>query len=341
MASIGHIAVGMAAARVCRDNAAPRWSSVAWWSALSMLPDADVIGFALGTEYGDPWGHRGATHSLTVAMAIATLLGLAAPRLPLARFQPTALKNARQGPRFHPRFRIWAIAAAVLVSHGLLDTLTDGGLGCALLWPFDLTRYFAPWRPIPVAPIGLDFLSPSGLLVALTELVLFAPLVVFALRPSHLNKYVLPVWCVSVWLIASGDPVREAAIGFVLREDTEYASGFSDRSFQTIRLGDSDTEVRRLMGAPLGEWWAYRPQRPDGCPVVYFESDTVTAERHVEACARRGVRPGMSPADVRGALGAPAEVCWPYSRSPGGGHYRVRVVCFSDGNVVEIFRQWH
>jgi hypothetical protein len=58
----------------------------------------------------------------------------------------------------------------------------DGGLGCALLWPFDLTRYFAPWRPIPVSPIGLSFLSPYGLMVALTELVFFAPLFVYALR---------------------------------------------------------------------------------------------------------------------------------------------------------------
>ena len=24
--------------------------------------------------------------------------------------------------------------------------------GCAFFWPFDLTRYFLPWRPIPVAP---------------------------------------------------------------------------------------------------------------------------------------------------------------------------------------------
>jgi inner membrane protein len=325
MASIGHIAVGMAAARVYRDDGAPQWPSMAWWSALSMLPDADVIGFALGIEYGDPWGHRGAMHSVTFAMAIATALGLAAP----------TLETAARGSRVS----IWVISGAVLMSHGLLDTLTDGGLGCALLWPFDLTRYFAPWRPIPVAPIGLDFLSPSGLLVALTELVLFAPLLVFALRLSRFNKYVLPVWCLSVWAIVSGDPVREAAIGFILREDTEYASGFSDRSFQTIRLGDSDIEVRRLMGAPLGEWWVYR-SGPDGCPVVYFKSDIVTPERHVEACSRRGIRPGMSRTDVRRALGAPAGVCWPYSRSPGRGHYRARVVCFSDGNVVEIFSQW-
>jgi inner membrane protein len=125
MASIGHVAVGMAAARVYRDDAAPQWSSMAWWSDLSMLPDADVIGFALGVEYADPWGHRGATHSLTLAMAIATALGLAAPRFRLRPFHATALETARHASRL----RIWAIAGAVLVSHGLLDTLTDGGLG--------------------------------------------------------------------------------------------------------------------------------------------------------------------------------------------------------------------
>ena len=176
---------------------------MAWWSALSLLPDIDVVGFALGVTYGDPWGHRGATHSLTFAMAIAAALGLAAPRFRLRRF------------------RTFAIAVVVLVSHGLLDTLTDGGLGCALLWPFDLTRYFAPWRPIPVAPIGLDFWSLSGLVVSLIELVLFLPLILFALRLDRLNTYVLPVWCVSAWLMTSADPVREAAVGFVLREDTE------------------------------------------------------------------------------------------------------------------------
>jgi len=75
------------------------------------------------------------------------------------------------------------MASLVLVSHPLLDTLTDGGLGCALFWPFDLTRYFAPWRPIPVAPIGLAFFSPFGLFVAAVELVIFAPLFWFALTP--------------------------------------------------------------------------------------------------------------------------------------------------------------
>ncbi len=295
---------------------------MAWWSALSLLPDADVIGFALGVEYGDPWGHRGATHSLTLALAVAAALGLAAPRFRL------------------PRVRTFVIAAVVLASHGVLDTLTDGGLGAALLWPFDLTRYFAPWRPIPVAPIGLDFLSRYGLAVSLAELVLFAPLIVFALGLTRITKYLLPAWIVSVWLLVSGDPVRESAIGFVLREDTEYASGFSERSFRTIKIGDSDADVRRLMGAPLGEWWVYRSSGADGCPVVYFDSGVATAERLVEACVRRGVRPGTPGPEVQRALGAPDDVCWAYTRSPGLKHYRVRVACVSDGRVVEIFREW-
>src|SRR5436189_586055 len=113
MASIGHIAVGMAAARVygpAVDDAPPRWSSMAWWSALSLLPDADVIGFALGVQYGDPWGHRGATHSLVLALAAGTAIGLAA-----------RWKN-------RPALRTGLMATAVLVSHSLLDTMTDGGL---------------------------------------------------------------------------------------------------------------------------------------------------------------------------------------------------------------------
>src|ERR1044071_302595 len=69
MASIGHVAVGRAVARLranaggARVGAGALAGSMLLWSGLSMLPDADVIGFAFGVRYGDPWGHRGATHS--------------------------------------------------------------------------------------------------------------------------------------------------------------------------------------------------------------------------------------------------------------------------------------
>jgi inner membrane protein len=168
MASVGHIAVGMAASRIVKTSATsepPSGKAMFFWSALSMLPDADVIGFPLGVRYADEWGHRGATHSFVFAIVVGCAIGLVAPQL-----RAPALRTA-------------FIASLVLLSHGLLDTLTDGGLGCALLWPFDRMRYFAPWRPIPVAPIGLGYLSPYGLSVAVTELVIFASLFIYALWP--------------------------------------------------------------------------------------------------------------------------------------------------------------
>ena len=168
MASLGHIAVGLATARVdTRSASRASLSAMAFWAALSFFPDADVIGFALGIRYPDEWGHRGATHSMVFALLLGAAIGLLAPT-------------------FHrPRLRTGITAILVLASHGLLDTLTDGGLGIALFWPFDLTRYFAPWTPIPVSPIGLGYLSPYGMYVAATELVLFAPLLWFALRGPH------------------------------------------------------------------------------------------------------------------------------------------------------------
>ena len=53
MASLGHIAVGMAAARIHRRTPDAALAGHGAWSALSMLPDADVIGFPLGVEYAD------------------------------------------------------------------------------------------------------------------------------------------------------------------------------------------------------------------------------------------------------------------------------------------------
>ena len=134
-----------------------------FWSALSFLPDADVIGFPFGIRYADEWGHRGASHSLMFAVVVGAAVGALAPR-----FKRPALRTA-------------ITSILVIASHPLLDTLTNGGLGIALFWPFDLTRYFAPWRPIPVSPIGLGFISPYGMFVALVEIVVFLPLFWFGL----------------------------------------------------------------------------------------------------------------------------------------------------------------
>src|SRR4029453_19333486 len=136
--------------------------------------------------------------------------------------------------------RTAVFATVVLASPALLDTMTDGGLGCALLWPFDLTRYFAPWRPIPVAPIGFGMLSVYGLIVVGAEWVLFAALVFVALRPVTLRLKpaaigaLVGLWLVAAWLFASTDSVRDRVVAFVLRDKTVFTDAFSEDAFRTI-----------------------------------------------------------------------------------------------------------
>ena len=54
----------------------------------------------------------------------------------------------------------------------MLDMFTDGGLGIALFSPFDTTRYFFPWRPLRVSPIGIGRLfSVSANAALISEII--------------------------------------------------------------------------------------------------------------------------------------------------------------------------
>ena len=329
MASLGHIAVGMAAARTLSPRQRPSWTSMAVWSGISMLPDADVIGLPLGIAYEAPWGHRGATHSLVFALAAAGVAALVAPRLGL-----------RRG-------RAFAVAAVVISSHPLLDTLTDGGLGCALLWPFDLTRYFAPWRPMPVAPIGLAFFSPYGAFVAATELILFSPLLRFALFtrvPGGGHAFRRAAfwagWIVLVWLVVSTDPVRQRVLGVMFRERTEYAAGYTEAAFDSIRAGTARADVERLLGTPLEQDWYYAAFNSDECRIVRFVDGAVIRWLNFDRCTPPRVRPGMSIHEVRAMIGLPIDECWAYSRSGSGSFFQARGLCLADSRVVDINRRW-
>lgn len=164
MPSVGHVAVGLAAARLTdTPRGLARWAWALLLVSLSLLPDLDVIAFRLGIPYGAPFGHRGAIHSV----AFALLVGASALILKLSPI------------------RVAVVSALVVASHGLLDTLTDGGKGIALLWPFSNQRYFAPWRPIPVAPIGSRLFSPAGLRLMAHEAILFFPLFLIAVWPRR------------------------------------------------------------------------------------------------------------------------------------------------------------
>lgn len=121
--------------------------------AVSMLPDLDVLAFRLGIAYADPFGHRGFSHSLLLALGLASIACLFAVRLKASRFAA------------------FAFVLVACASHGLLDMLTNGGLGIALLWPFSDRRYFFPEQLIQVSPLGLRrFFGPAGLAVLKSEL---------------------------------------------------------------------------------------------------------------------------------------------------------------------------
>ena len=123
----------------------------------SLVPDADVLGFWLGIPYAHPLGHRGFFHSPFFGVMVGLFVTL-------LFFKDT--------PAFsRPWWRYFIFFSLITASHGVLDALTDGGLGIALLAPFDNDRYFLPWRPILVSPIGPgDFFSARGLATLRSEM---------------------------------------------------------------------------------------------------------------------------------------------------------------------------
>lgn len=126
-------------------------------AACAVLPDADVVSFIFGVRYGDMLGHRGLSHSLLFALVVGCVVARVA-------FWDVRVRTKK----------FWTLAAyffAATASHGVLDALTNGGLGVAFFSPFDTTRYFFPRRPIEVSPLGLGFFSRYGLVVLASEII--------------------------------------------------------------------------------------------------------------------------------------------------------------------------
>jgi inner membrane protein len=122
----------------------------------SIIPDADVISFKFGIPYENFWGHRGFTHSFLFAF----LIGAAGSGFYLKSFNITKAK-----------FWGWTLFFfAITSTHTLLDAMTNGGLGVAFFSPFENSRYFLPFRPLEVSPIGVKrFISARGVTILLNE----------------------------------------------------------------------------------------------------------------------------------------------------------------------------
>ena len=178
MASVfTHIFVGEALAKTLTSEKMPAkfWVLAA---VSSILPDIDIVGFYLGIRYRSLFGHRGFSHSLLFA-AIAGML--------------TAFLAFRHVPRGTRKW--WGLAAFfffVTASHGMLDAMTDGGYGIGFFIPFDNTRYFSPWRPLTVSPVGVyGFFSRWGWDVLVSEFIwIWLPmLTILAIVAAYRKKF--------------------------------------------------------------------------------------------------------------------------------------------------------
>lgn len=172
-------AFGHALTAVAIGSAYPR-NMVSWrfWvlgMICSILPDADVISFAFGVPYEAFWGHRGFTHSFLFAL----ITGLVVTFIFFRKKTTTAQKIG---------FALFF--SLCTASHSVWDALTNGGLGVGFFLPWDATRYFFPWRPIQVSPIGIDnFFSAWGMRVILSELVwIGVPCLVFIVLSGIMRK---------------------------------------------------------------------------------------------------------------------------------------------------------
>lgn len=151
--TLTHALVGLGAAEIYASRSLPA-SFYGLSVGLSLLPDLDVVSFRLGIPYQSRFGHRGFSHSLCCAVVVSLLIA-----------------SCASSYFAQPWWQLGGFCLIVVIAHSLLDALTNGGGGIAFFSPFDDRRYFFPWRPVQVSPIGLAVFSRWGLRALLSEVV--------------------------------------------------------------------------------------------------------------------------------------------------------------------------
>jgi inner membrane protein len=169
-----HALVPFAVALAVADRPVP-WRLTIVAAVASAAPDADgLFKHFLGVMPNGIWGHRGAAHSLFVALACGLLASA-----------------------FHRWLRVRPLTAGLLIasamaSHGLLDMMTDVGQPVAYLWPVSSVRLFADWRPLHSSPVHLTHFPALVLQRFLIEMrQLIGPVFVAALAVRALRKLAL------------------------------------------------------------------------------------------------------------------------------------------------------
>lgn len=175
---------------------------IAWAAALcAVWPDLDLITLAFEIRPNEPLGHRGLAHSLVVALAVALVVSLVGFR--------------KLGIASKPWFRVLGFLAFAAASHGLLDAMTSGDVGVALLAPLDGTRHLAPFKLVAACPGGFDeYLGAWGALTLANELLyVVIPLgwLVTFVQPDAPRRRLIILglgWAIAVPLLRDAMPGR-------------------------------------------------------------------------------------------------------------------------------------
>lgn len=121
------------------------------------------------------YSHRGAAHSLFVALAT----GLVAA----AFYERLGVRPLTAG----------VTVSAAMASHGLMDMMTNEGEPVAYLWPVSSVRLYADWRPIPSSPVHIEHLVSEG----------------FARLQSDLSYLIIPMFAAALAFRAARTAYRK------------------------------------------------------------------------------------------------------------------------------------
>jgi LexA-binding, inner membrane-associated putative hydrolase len=158
---VAHALVGASAAAAFSKRSEARWQLLALSGLLGVCPDFDY--FLNWLHIGRGGWHHGFTHSIVFALFAGAV---------------TALVSRWRTVRGFVAF------SAATASHPLLDYLMTESRGVSLWWPFTDHRYkLEGWNPIEYTWNSESLLDVMVALIriSLTELVIFAPLLLLIL----------------------------------------------------------------------------------------------------------------------------------------------------------------
>lgn len=127
---------------------------------------------------------------------------------------------------------------------------------------------------------------------------------------------------VSLWM---DRPVRGPIQFFLFHDDTRYAPKYSERIFNKLRTGMTNSTVENLLGLPL--------------EIYYNQNGRIIELAELRDRAYKTMFPDLPP----GSQQHPTEIVYSYSQ-PGktSGHWFVRAVVFSpNGNINKITREFY